>query len=50
MGLGKVSTIEEGAHLRLPDRLYGREARLARLRSLYERASTGGKPAARQTA
>ena len=46
MGLGKVSTIEEGAHLRLPDRLYGREARLARLRSLYERASTGGKPAA----
>src|SRR5690242_13019264 len=30
----------------MPDRLYGREARLARLRTVYERVRTGGKPVA----
>ena len=46
MSLRKASTAEETSQLRLPDRLYGREARLARLRSLYERVSTSGKPVA----
>ena len=44
MGLGKPSSAETPAGLTLPDRLYGREARLARLRAVYERVAAGGPP------
>ena len=46
MGPGKPSTVKESTLLRLPARLYGREARLARLRTVYEKVAAGGQPAA----